>query len=64
MHRTHNFVAFKYKGYKERVWLKIEKVTDTYFIGTIINESKAKGLKYGVRKKFMKSHMSDIEFHK
>ena len=63
MRRTHNFVAFRYKGYKDSIWLKIEKDTTTSLTGTIVNEN-LKGLKYGTRKKFLKSQMSNIEYHR
>ena len=63
MHRTHNFVAFRYKGYKESIWLKIERDTASSFTGTVVNEN-LKGLKYGTKKKFLKSQMSNIEYHK
>ena len=63
MRRTHNFVAFRYKGYKETIWLKIERDTTVSHTGTIVNEN-MKGLKYGTRKKFLKSQMSNIEYHK
>ena len=55
------FVKFRYKN-RERLWWKVEKVTDKYYIGTVANDPIEKGLKFGDKRKVLKTAIVDISY--
>ena len=61
MNKIPKFVKFRYKN-RERLWLKVEKVTDKYYIGTVANDPIEKGLKFGDKRKVLKTEIVDISY--
>ena len=61
MSKIPKFIKFRYKN-KERLWLKVEKVTDKYYIGAVANDPIEKGLKFGDRRRILKTSIFDIEY--
>ena len=55
------FVKFRCKN-RERLWLKVEKVTEKYYIGTVANDPIEKGLKFGDKRKVLKTEIFDISY--
>ena len=56
MNKIPKFVKFRYKN-RERLWLKVEKVTEKYYIGTVANDPIEKGLKFGDHRRVLKTHL-------
>ena len=61
MNRIPKFVKFRYKN-RERLWLKVERVTDKYYIGTVANDPIEKGLKFGDHRRVLKTNIFDTEY--
>ena len=61
MNRIPKFVKFRYKS-RERLWLKVEKVTDKSYIGAVANDPTEKGLKFGDHRRVLKTNIFDTEY--
>ena len=61
MNKIPKFIKFRYKN-RERLWLQVEKVTDKYYIGPVANNPIEKGLKFGDRRRTLKTSIFDIEY--
>ena len=55
------FVKFRYKN-RERLWLKVEKVTGKYYIGIVANDPIEKGLKFGDKRRVLKTEIVDRSY--
>ena len=55
-------IKFRYKN--ERLWLLVTKETDKYYFGTVDNKPIYPGLKYGDKRRFLKTEIFDIQYKK
>ena len=55
-----DLVKFKYKN--ERLWLLVMKETDKYYFGTVDNKPTEPGLKYGDKRKVLKTDVLEIDY--
>ena len=57
-----DLVKFRYKA--ERLWLLVTKETDKYYYGTVDNKPIYPGLKYGDKRRVLKTDILDIDYVK
>ena len=57
-----DLVKFRYKN--ERLWLLVTKETDKYDFGTVDNKPIYPGLKYGDKRRVLKTDILDIDYVK
>ena len=57
-----DLVKFRYKN--ERLWLLVTKETDKYYFGTVDNKPIYPGLKFGDKRKVLKTDILDIDYVK
>ena len=55
-------IKFRYKN--ERLWLLVTKETDKYYFGTVDNKPTEPGLKYGDKRRVLKTDILDIDYIK
>ena len=54
------FIKFRYKN--ERLWLFLTKETDNYYYRTVYNKPTEPGLKYGDKKRTLKTKICGIRY--
>ena len=57
-----DLVKFRYKA--ERLWLLVTKETDKYYYGTVDNKPIYPGLKFGDKRRVLKTDILDIDYLK
>ena len=57
-----DLVKFRYTN--ERLWLLVTKETDKYYFGTVDNKPIYPGLKFGDKRKVLKTDILDIDYLK
>ena len=57
-----DLVKFRYKN--ERLWLLVMKETDKYYYGTVDNQPIYPGLKYGDKRRVLKTDVLEIDYLK
>ena len=53
-------IKFRYKN--ERLWLLATKETDKYYFGTVANDPIEPGLKFGDKRRVLKTEIYDIQY--
>ena len=53
-------IKFRYKN--ERLWLLVTKETDKYYFGTVDNKPTETGLKFGDKRKVLKTDILDMDY--
>ena len=57
-----DLIKFRYKN--ERLWLLVTKETDKYYFGTVDNKPTETGLKFGDKRRVLKTDILDILYKK
>ena len=57
-----DLIKFRYKN--ERLWLLVTKETDKYYFGTVDNKPIYPGLKFGDKRRVLKTDILDIDYGK
>ena len=57
-----DLIKFRYKN--ERLWLLVTKETEKYYFGTVDNKPIYPGLKFGDKRRVLKTDILDIDYLK
>ena len=55
------YIKFRYRNV-ERLWLKVTRETDKYYFGTVANDPIEPGLKFGDKRRVLKTEIYDIMY--